>query len=545
MKRQKFLRCFFPALLLCLLLTVSAFAASDQPMDFYERLFAHLDALDEDFFIPYDNDPMMLDWNEGEPSAPLLIRSAAALIPDDELGLDTAMMNIRESVCSYMDSGFLFHVDYLLNAEQLLYVDQQVASIVNDHGWAELSDYQKIQAVYRYVGSNFTYDDTLSKFTDYDGLTTGSMVCQGFALLTDKLLHELEIPCRIITGTTGNTPHGWNIVKLEGKWYCLDVTWDRADPLMGWSCFLCSPDALTGHLWDRRFLLGPFAERHPLSDETYRSPYLLITLDGTAYSSLTFRNGQKKELGLLVRPLARLPIRWYSTDESVVSVTKDGVIESLTPGFAYIVAETDMDGYLPAVFPVTAVDLRTCSPWAEKALTSYYLRSLYPAVLCSDYQTPIKRAELAHLLYQFMPLFDHTGGVFRMPGFTDIGESDYFSAILYTTARGIFSGTSETSFSPDAPVTREMLAKVLCTVLDHFHLEPDGLSETMPEDHESISGWAQESVDRILSLGLMRNENGLFRPKQTVTREDAAVILENFYVRCLLPLEQAEEEAAD
>ena len=545
MKNRKLLRCFASALLLCLLLTLSAFAVSDRPMDFYERLFAHLDALDEDFFIPYDNDPMMLDWYEGKPAAPLLIRSAAAFIPDDELGLDTAMMNIYSSTCTYTGSGFTFHVDYMLDAEQLLYVDQQVASIVSDHGWADLPDYQKIQAVYRYVGSNFTYDDTLTKFTDYDGLTTGSMVCQGFALLTDKLLHELDIPCRIVTGTTNDTPHGWNIVKLEGKWYCLDVTWDRADPLVGWSCFLCSPQDLTGHLWDRRFLSGPFAENHPLSSKTYESPHLTITLDGTAYSALTIRNGQEKELGLTVTPLARLPIRWYSTDESVVSVTKDGVISSLTPGSACIVAETDMDGYLPAVFPVRAVDLRTCSPWAEEALTSYYLRRFYPAELCSDYQTPITRAELAHLLYQFMPLFDHTGGIFTMPGFEDIEETDYFAAILYTTARSIFAGTSETSFSPDAPVTREMLAKVLCAVLEHFQVEPDFRPETMPEDYESISGWAQESVNSILAFGLMQNEDGLFRPKEPVTREGAAVILENFYVRCLLPLEEAEAQAAE
>ena len=49
------------------------------------------------------------------------------------------------------------------------------------------------------------------------------MVCQGYALLTYRLLGRLDVPCKIIMSDT----HSWNIVQMEdGLWYHLDCTND-------------------------------------------------------------------------------------------------------------------------------------------------------------------------------------------------------------------------------------------------------------------------------------------------------------------------------
>jgi len=51
-------------------------------------------------------------------------------------------------------------------------------------------------------------------------------------------MNELGIENTIVIGTGTNSKnqtenHAWNYVKLEGKWYAVDVTWD--DPIItGW-----------------------------------------------------------------------------------------------------------------------------------------------------------------------------------------------------------------------------------------------------------------------------------------------------------------------
>ena len=53
-------------------------------------------------------------------------------------------------------------------------------------------------------------------------------VCEGIAKVTKMLLNMLDIKCIVAYGSdlTENEPHAWNIVKLNGKPYHLDITWD-------------------------------------------------------------------------------------------------------------------------------------------------------------------------------------------------------------------------------------------------------------------------------------------------------------------------------
>ena len=64
------------------------------------------------------------------------------------------------------------------------------------------------------------------------GFFTGRKgICLGYAS-TFRLLMELcGIECITVRGTShgGASDHAWNMVKLEGEWYCVDVTWD--DPV--------------------------------------------------------------------------------------------------------------------------------------------------------------------------------------------------------------------------------------------------------------------------------------------------------------------------
>ena len=126
------------------------------------------------------------------------------------------------------DVTISFNIQYLETKEQVDYVDSRIddilGKIINDN----MNDYQKEKAIHDYIVLNVKYDTTLTEHTAYAALAKGEAVCQGYSLLAYKMLNKAGIETRIIEGTAREL-HLWNLVKLDGKWYHLDCTWD--DPL--------------------------------------------------------------------------------------------------------------------------------------------------------------------------------------------------------------------------------------------------------------------------------------------------------------------------
>ena len=98
--------------------------------------------------------------------------------------------------------------------------------------------YQKVQAIYNWITANVKYDYShlndpayLTQYTAYAAAVQKKAVCQGYANLFYRLANDAGIDCRIITGKAYNgtqmEDHAWNIVRMaDGKYYCLDATWD-------------------------------------------------------------------------------------------------------------------------------------------------------------------------------------------------------------------------------------------------------------------------------------------------------------------------------
>jgi Uncharacterized protein involved in cytokinesis, contains TGc (transglutaminase/protease-like) domain len=105
-----------------------------------------------------------------------------------------------------------------------------------------MSDYDKELVLHNYIVKNTKYDYNNfisgnipeSDFDAYGNLVLGKSVCQGYST-TMKLLCDLAaVECIIVSGETKNTSkwlsHSWNIVKINGDYYHVDVTSD--DPVM-------------------------------------------------------------------------------------------------------------------------------------------------------------------------------------------------------------------------------------------------------------------------------------------------------------------------
>lgn len=110
------------------------------------------------------------------------------------------------------------------------------------------TDSEKVYAIYNWIASNITYDNSLrnseklqkkiyvsEKNVVKNVLERQMALCGGYAFLFRDLCEKMNIKAEVIHGFTKDnsgkltdykTPnHTWNAVKLNGKWRLLDITW--------------------------------------------------------------------------------------------------------------------------------------------------------------------------------------------------------------------------------------------------------------------------------------------------------------------------------
>ncbi len=120
--------------------------------------------------------------------------------------------------------------------------------------------YGVILTIYDYFVKNYNYADYDSEqfHQIYSPLLNNKAVCDGFAMLFSEILNSMKIPCGVISGTSNRDgkrdPHSWNIVKYNGKYYHLDVTWDiciKDQKYSFYDYFMLDDDLiLCDHSWD-------------------------------------------------------------------------------------------------------------------------------------------------------------------------------------------------------------------------------------------------------------------------------------------------------
>ena len=87
---------------------------------------------------------------------------------------------------------------------------------------SSMSQADKAMAVYIYFAENTTYKESKDAHTGYDVLVSHVGVCDGLANAYALAMNTLGIPCAVISNYSKN--HSWNIVKLNGIWYFVDLT---------------------------------------------------------------------------------------------------------------------------------------------------------------------------------------------------------------------------------------------------------------------------------------------------------------------------------
>ena len=110
---------------------------------------------------------------------------------------------------------------------------EQIVIVLNKIITPDMSDYDKELAIHDYIVKNceYGYTDGANEyaFRAYGVLVQGKAVCNGYAEAMALLLNCVGVENEIMTGWADGELHAWNRVKLDGKWYQVDSTWD--DPI--------------------------------------------------------------------------------------------------------------------------------------------------------------------------------------------------------------------------------------------------------------------------------------------------------------------------
>lgn len=127
------------------------------------------------------------------------------------------------------DLNIKLTMEYRTTEEQEKALKNRADAILAKLNLNGASEYEKVRAIYNYICSNVTYDydhlnDTSYKlqYTAYAAAFNGTAVCAGVADFFYYLATAAGLEARI----TINDTHAWNIVKVSGKYYYLDPTWD-------------------------------------------------------------------------------------------------------------------------------------------------------------------------------------------------------------------------------------------------------------------------------------------------------------------------------
>ncbi len=120
---------------------------------------------------------------------------------------------------------------------------EQCRAVLGELITEDMTDFQKELAVHDWIVEHGSYDQTVHSNAGHSGRTGyrdpyGILVggygnCLGYSTTFQLLMDLCDVECITVVGAAFDSleDHAWNMVKLDGEWYCVDVTWD--DPTMG------------------------------------------------------------------------------------------------------------------------------------------------------------------------------------------------------------------------------------------------------------------------------------------------------------------------
>ena len=115
--------------------------------------------------------------------------------------------------------------------------------------------------------------------------------------------------------------------------------------------------------------------------------------------------------------------------------------------------------------------------------------------------------------------------------FTDVKADAYYAPYVNWAAQnGIVEGVTATTFAPDTNINREQMAVIMANYAKKLGYDlPKTLQAVTFADNAQISSWAKDAVKSMQQAGILAGKvNNRFDPKGTATRAEVATVLRRF-----------------
>ena len=115
--------------------------------------------------------------------------------------------------------------------------------------------------------------------------------------------------------------------------------------------------------------------------------------------------------------------------------------------------------------------------------------------------------------------------------FTDVKADAYYAPYVNWAAQnGIVEGVTATTFAPDTNINREQMAVIMANYAKKLGYDlPKTLQAVTFADNAQTSSWAKNAVRTMQQAGILSGKNGnKFDPKGTATRAEVATVLRRF-----------------
>ena len=98
----------------------------------------------------------------------------------------------------------------------------------------EMTHYDIVKLFYDELAENVVYDEDAENCRDIYGVFVDKRaICGGYSKAFSYLCDQVGIETLTITGDADEVPHMWNMVKLDGTWYHIDITYAVTESKLG------------------------------------------------------------------------------------------------------------------------------------------------------------------------------------------------------------------------------------------------------------------------------------------------------------------------
>ncbi len=448
------------------------------------------------------------------------------------------------------------------------------------------TDYDKVKAIHDWMKTNMYYDYDQYYSGDYilgaDDLSTCELlmeykrgVCSYFSKIFSLLVRAQGIPCMNVTGYAENSGeytdsfsgylvdyeeqtvypsgdkwtadncslssnHEWNEAFVDGEWIIVDVTWDTQNRYSGGEYE--EADGLNTYFdipieifsFDHRITAygkgagGSVTEAVPVTGIQISEENLLLDVGDTAILKAAVSPSDAENQNVI----------WSSSNKAAATVDQNGLVTGIAAGTAQISAMTEDGGFTADCMVIVEEQEELADiPFTDVPDNAWYRRAVgyaWENSLFSGTSDTTFSPETGMTRGMFVTVLGRKTGIdtddYMRYRFLDTKLGEYYAPYVEWAAEySIVSGTDKTDFSPNQRITREQMAAIL-----YRYAQKTGNDISYSEekyfgfsDTDKVSNYAKTAMMWATSQGVLNGSNGKLDPQGTATRAQVAQVFMN------------------